>query len=105
MAVRLPAVRVVQQADLAEQLSQTGLSTPLTQLTKDPMLSANTVRGIEFGGGGATVRVSHGLGYAPSGWVVTRARGAAPSIFEESSDARIIVFRSASAATLDIRFW
>lgn len=105
MAVRLPPVRTVQQDTLVEQLSQTGIATPLTQLTKDPMLSASTVKGIAFDGGGATVRVSHGLGYPPNGWLVTRARGAAPSIFEESSDARIIVFRSATAATLDIRFW
>ena len=105
MGVRLPRVRTVQQGSLAEQLSQVGMSEPLARVVSDPLLSSNTVKDIAVPGGGTTVRVPHGLGRVPVGWIVTRARGAQALIFEESSDEFYVVFRSNLAAKLDVRFF
>lgn len=103
MGVNVPPLRTVPQDTLAGELSQNAVVATLGKVGKDPLLQQNTVTRIDFSP--AVVRVNHGLGRKPLGWFIVRATGAVPAIFEESSDASHVVFRSASASVCDVRFF
>lgn len=56
-------------------------------------------------GAGATVPVPHGLGYKPQGWLVCRATGSAPALFEVAIDTRHVTITHSGGAATTVTLW
>lgn len=95
-----PTVAFPGSGDNERPLSQALQAARAAQATANasPLAASSQASGVVFTAG-QTVRVPHGLGRAPEGWLVAYATGSAPALYASVSDASYITLTHSGAST------
>lgn len=105
MAVTLPTLDGAKDVPALVRLLR-GWGDALARALRLPALSERGVLLQSVALSAGSTAVDHGLGRAPSGWLVVRSRGAAgAAIAEVSSDARSLVLTATAAVSVDLWVW
>ena len=110
-SVGQPTVRSVPQKDLAEQISQDGMTQPLTRLTKDPMAAYCDLGPFDLTAASTTM-LAHRLGRRLVGWIPTDITGSndaqlrrVPPVNGDYDDRVFLKLYSGTDVTVRLRVW
>lgn len=102
----IQSIPKVQTTDRILNQIQENLIKGIFRILQTPMIGGKTLKSVSLNAG--TNTINHGLGYALSGWFVTRIR-AQSAIYDEQdsnqSPDKTLVLNSQNACTVDLYVW